>query len=320
MYDLIQATLLKKILESQTEAINALHQIIASNSETFWTPFWKYHIPNLLQLLVILTGIGVAIYQVRKQREIDVEAQKEKIRTDLKLQLRQEIEEVVDQLNNLTAIAANYPASLSMSFTTVKAVIGIGGNPAPISQRFSQFNQMNADIQNAACELIRLIEKYEIVLPELKVFQTAVNVFSKDFRDACYGYGNLLLNILPMDVLEEHKLKTGLSVYNRPLPTPEQDAELKRLGEIYANTLNTFGGWLMDLRVALQNLALKPLFPDNMAKYREPLDPKVVVIRTDPDSLAKLTKYFEEETRWGKEKMVIEQQVKEFYCSNKDDA
>jgi hypothetical protein len=43
-----------------------------------------------------------------------------------------------------------------------------------------------------------------------------------------------------------------------------------------------------------------------------------VVIRTDPNSLAKLTKYFEEETRWRKEKKIIEQQVKEQYGSSKD--
>lgn len=294
-------------LQEQTNEI----LIGISNKESTWEIWTKYHIPNFLQLITILVGIGIVIWQVNKQHKSNIEVQNEKLRCDLRLQLREEISKRIDKLNNLTVIASGFPRSLNYSIIVAKADAEFRRTPQPLPQRVPAFNQANYDVSGAAIELMKIIECYELVMPQLKVFQLAINVFLEDFNRASSEYRNTLLTFLPFDASDEDRVKTGISVYNRPLPNSEQLVTIQEIGNRYADTLNDFGSWIYDLNIEIQNLALGHLFPDNLISSRSPIDPDCIVIKTDRESVKRLTKYFETETAWGKNKIEAEESARE---------
>lgn len=279
-------------------------------AESTWEIWTKYHIPNFLQLITILVGIGIVIWQVNKQHKSNVEVQNEKLRCDLRLQLREEIGKHIDALNNLTVSASGFPRSLNLSILVAKTDAEFKRLPRPLPQRVPAFNQVNRDVSNAAIELIKTIERYELVMPQLKIFQLAINVFLTDFNNSSNEYMRALLTFLPSDTSDEDRLNTGISVHNRPLPNPEQLVEIQAIGNRYANTLDDLGSWIYDLNIEIQNLALGHLFPNNHIPSRSPIDPDCIVIKTDKESIEKLTQYFESETGWGKSKIEAENLAK----------
>ena len=111
------------------------------------------------------------------------------------------------------------------------------------------------------------------LLTQDEKIRMAMHVFHKDFMTISQSYMLALLKVLPMDA------PNGL--INQPLPTPQQEKSLKELGEKYSNVLEDLGGYLMDLRTAVQTLALGKLFPNNKVGIRQPIDPNIIVIKTD---------------------------------------
>jgi len=300
------------ILELQSQGHAIFQSILDPEKETTWESWVKYHIPNMLQLLTIIVGIYIVHRQIQKQHESNLEAQNEKVRSDLKIQLRADMEQHIDRLNTLTATAGNFPYRLSSSFRAVRRAQESNLHPQPIKLRYSIFNEDNFEISGAAIEIIKTIEKYEIVLPKLSIFKTAMNVFLTDFGKAHMAYGIELLNFLPVDTDEEFRARNnGVTVLNRPLPTPAQEEELKQLGARYQDVLHNVGGWLIDLRAAIQNLALGTLFPDNHVQIRQPLDPECIVINVDQETIDRLNEHFENETEWGHQKREAEERVKQ---------
>ncbi len=90
------------------------------------------------------------------------------------------------------------------------------------------------------------------------------------------------------------------------------EAQLQKLDElvgIYKNAAEVLGWYLYDLNVELQNIFLSKLF-NNKAPRRQPLDPKAIVVSTEPAAIERLRKYFEEDTDWGRHKRDIENEVK----------
>ena len=95
-----------------------------------------------------------------------------------------------------------------------------------------------------------------------------------------------------------------------PPPTPSQLENLEKLVNKYKSAIDDIGSYVFDLKVEAQNNLLSGLF-DNKVPVRKALDPKMIVISTEPDKAKHLLDYFEHETPWGKEKSKTEKDVLE---------
>lgn len=308
-----QEQLLLELFNGLLQLQKDTNEILASASqkEDSWDVWTKYHIPNFLQSIAILVGIFVVVWQVNKQHKSNVEVQNEKLRCDLRLQLREEINRHIDKLNALTVSASGFPNALKISILVAKSDAEFGKVSKPLPQRVPAFNRVNYDIGGVAIELIKTIERYELVVPQLKIFQLALNVFLHDFNAVSSEYMRVLLTFLPFDASDEDRLRTGVSVYNRPLPEQRQLIEIQLIGDKYAEVLYNLGSWIYDLNIEIQNLALGHLFKKDKLPSRNPIDPNCIVIKTDKESMEKLTSYFENETDWGKSKIEAEKSAKE---------
>lgn len=297
--DQLMPEIFDKLLALQEQS----HQILASLTDQGID--WD----NWLQLFAILAGIGVVVWQVNRQHKSNIEAQNDKIRTELKIQFRNDLEKHIDELTDATAEATVFPLVLQVSVSMALANQQQGVPALPLRQRHVHFTDINAKIGKAAVLLISTIEKHLIVAPELDIFKTAINVALEDMRQTGTVYANDILNILPMDVPPEYQSQRG-PIINPPLPNGHRMKIIEKHGDEYRNAVDTLSAWIYDLRVSIQNIALSGLFKGNHLECRQPLATDEIVIKTDPESIRQLQDYFENKTAWGKKKKEAEAWVK----------
>lgn len=265
---------------------------------------------NWFQLLAIFAATGIVVWQVNQQHKSNIKAQNDKIRTELKIQLRNDIEKNIEALSDAASKATVFPLTLQVSVSMALANQQQGLQPLPLYQRFLHFTDMNAEIGRAAVLLISTIEKHLIIAPKLDIFRIAINVAMEDVRETGTIYNNDLLNILPMDVALEHQDRLG-PIINRPLPNPQKMQLIEQHGDAYREALSSLDSWVYDLRVAIQNFALTDLFSDNHIECRKPLGKDETVINMDDaEAIQRLQDYFENETRWGRKKQEAENWVR----------
>jgi hypothetical protein len=316
--DQLLLELFNGLLNLQDQGHEILQRISAP--ESGWDIWAKYHIPNILQLLTILVGIGIVIWQVNKQHRSNLETQDEKIRTDLRIQLRADLEKHIQEFGDLTSTAVIFPFSLKWGITSQRLAIENGMTARPLKFRLPEFHERNNSIVSEAIKIICMVEKHLIIAPELAIYKTAMNVFLKDFADVNRQYSKELEDVLPFDVPKESQEHLGFSLIKKPIASVEKQASLDKIGQQYQETLHTVGGWIDDLRVSIQNIALGNLFIGNHVEYRQPVDKSVIVIKTDAESIRRVDYYFEHETAWGKNKREIEAEVRDSMIDSKGKA
>lgn len=266
-------------------------------------PWW---VGDLITVLGILVSATIIIYQLGRQHKSSLYIQKENYREQLRLQIYEEFSRALKEASNKTIAATMYAFALPTNLKIFCDQRQGGFNPPPVSSRAMDFNKKYDEAAKAVVELIRLIEKYEIVGPELNIFKMALSVADHDLRKAHTPLFTYLLQILPMDLVAP----TGqISVMNVIQPTEKQLADLGLLVGAYMKAQGDLGGYLYDLNVEIQNAFLSKLFGRSVPR-RMPLDPNIKVITTEPAEMEKLKRYFEDETDWGKEKRKTEEAVK----------
>lgn len=266
-------------------------------------PWW---IGDLLTVLSIFAGIGLIVFQLNRQHKNDIEAQKESHRDQLRLEVYQEFSLALENTNNKTLDSKMYASFLTSNVINYLHQINIGTNPQPLKARALEFSNVHFASYNSIVRLIKLIEKYEIVSPELHIFQIAFNSSSHNISEAFTPLYQFLLRFLPMDITDN---AGNPQIVNILTPTQEQIDELQTLVNNIEAGHDELGGYLFDLNVELQKLFLSRLF-DNSVKIREPIDPNVKVITTTQAHITELKQYFENETPWGINIHEVEERVR----------
>lgn len=274
-----------------------------NETEVNTRPWW---IGDLLTVLSILVGVGLIIFQLNRQHKNDIETQKENNRDQLRLEIYQEFSKCLDNANNKTMKAGMFAFMLTSNVSNYLNQINLGINTPPLKYRANEFSDLHYLSNNSIINLIKLIEKYEIVSPELEIFKIALNVAAHDIDKAFSPLFQFLIRMLPMDINDGHE---NHQIANVIIPTQDQMDELQRLVDEYKDKHDDLGGYLYDLNLELQKLFLSYLF-SNKLKIRDPIDPNIKVITTDPIKMTELKRYFEEESPWGIQKNETEERVR----------
>ena len=119
-----------------------------------------------------------------------------------------------------------------------------------------------------------------------------------DYREAQTAYFRLVMHWTPADK------PTSSNGETYPWTPPDANAfeSIRTLGASLTDTLSTFGSYIYDMQIEMQNLLLGDLFPYRVP-LRQPLDPKYVVVRLDRSD--ELKAYFETQTPYGKRNIEI---------------
>jgi len=258
----------------------------------FWAP--------LIQVLAPFLAAGVLIWQSIKQRGAQTKLQRDNIKYDFKTKLHERIEDKIEKLSDFSVEAAGMRWNLGMGFAAQKAAMDQGVQPPALLLEWGVFMERHNALTTSAIEVIKVIEKYEIMEPAIKIFQIALNVALFDLRAAHTSLVDILLKVLPL------RSPDGLTLIQQPPLTPLQAEQVNKMMDKYGEAADEFGNIVYDMRVEIQNLLLGELFERKVPK-RKPMDPTIKVISTEPKVVAELEKFYENETAWGKNKKEAEE-------------
>jgi hypothetical protein len=268
----------------------------------FWVP--------LAQSLAPFLAAWMMLIQINRNHRNNIVLQTEKIKDDFKNKLYAEINERLEIADDAAITAAGYVNKIALSFTSYLTSIELGHNPLLPKERIPEVINLQYQGSNAITKLIYVIEKYEIVQPELKIFQKALNVCMHDISAAFTPFFQESLLILPITIEENINGRVEKRDIPKPFPTRERFENFKKLGFNYQKAWNNITGVTYDFRIEIQNLLLGNIFGRKVPS-RQPIDPNIKVIATDPENIQKLNQYFDEETAWGKYAADIKKQVRE---------
>ncbi len=231
---------------------------------------------TIVQALGFFGAIGTAIYQLKKQRDL----QYERYKTELKLKVYEKLAEDIENSS---------PAGIATSLHIIcgglddarKKIVERGKYvPPPFSP-----DSINNDYREVLSKLLKVagtIEKYEIISPNLPLFR---EVLVKKIRELSNAYMPLI-NILPYVLLSEKGINEAdkLMIF--------QDADVKVLEERIASFSNIawdITGFLSDIQVEMQNSLLGAFF-DRKLPTRVPKTQGLLVLTSENEAMLRKAK------------------------------
>ncbi|HDH04415.1 MAG TPA: hypothetical protein ENH01_01690 [Nitrospirae bacterium] len=280
--------------------------------ESFSKPIKKGEEPwfskNMIEIISIVAGILVIIWQNGRQHRSSLQVQKENFKEKLRLEIYQELIKSVDNTSSKLSKQSSKSMDIPISLETYSSQVASGIRPVPPRARASQFSAEHHSLHGSIARLFYIFERYTIAVPKFKIFQTALNVAIYDSNQAYEPLYYKLLDFLPIDIQESDRKPGGPSVIAPKVATKEDLSHIQELCNKYNEALTDIVCYLYDLTAESQNILLGSLF-DNRVPSRKPLDQNHIVITTDEKSINKLERYFNEETAWGKNQKEIEEDV-----------
>ncbi|NEJ69174.1 hypothetical protein GR197_01265 [Rhizobium phaseoli] len=264
------------------------------------TPF----IGAIATVIAATLGALVVIWQNAKQAK-RATAQ---VRHTEALKLRMQIyKEIVDLCHNAVDAEVSY-SSYARGFVTdlklYREMSQAGLNWRIPKARAPALFEEQGRFSQAAIALISLTERWGVIHPGLEMYRTAFNVALHDEGIAFTPYRSLAIRLMPAE--NPNSPQQG-SLFPWTLPDAATIQGLEVATDALINAIDSFGGFIYDFQIDMQNLLVGELFEHRIAP-REPLDPKVVVARLD--DWKKMKGYFENSTAWGKMKNDTEARVR----------
>lgn len=258
-----------------------------------------------VKVLGFIVAVLTVILQLRKQHQNSLALQRENAREALKLRIYETLVKRIRALSDANTEAKMYAFGIIPSVESVVREHAAGNRRAAMGQRACIFRELHYKAERELAELIEEFECWSIAFPGLQVFKIALNSAAYDVRQAFPPLFEALLPILPMDPPPP---QTGTTIIHPP-PSRETFAKLRLLIEKYKEAMDEIGCYVYDLTIEAQNNLLHGLF-DGKVPPRRPLDPRHKVLSTSPDKAEALTRYFENESPWGKNLAEINAWVK----------
>ncbi|MBU0485987.1 MAG: hypothetical protein KKB30_15900 [Proteobacteria bacterium] len=266
-------------------------------------------IGHLLTLIGIIVGALIVVFQLSRQHRSSLALQKDNAKEVLKLDIYKTLDERIRQLSDAITSASMYVFMIPAQIETYQEQISNKFPSQPLTKRALEFLRLHEKAGEATVRIIEEFEAWLISLPELELFQTAINSANYDAREAIQPLFSALVRVLPIDPPEDAPQNVPRPI-TKPLLDRKQLQELRTLVDNYKNAMDDIGCYIFDLRVEAQNNLLSGLF-EHRVPPRKPLDKKFKVLSTKPEKLEELMTYFKEQTAWGKNKIRLDAEFEE---------
>lgn len=233
---------------------------------------------TLVQLFGFVGAIWAAIYQLGKQRQLQIEKHK----VDL-------------QLHTYEKVAANMEGASPTGIATTVDIIFLAlvkarGSldqtgqyvPPPFHPEdvHVEFARMHANLW----KVVAAIEKYEVVAPNLSLFREALAKKVRELGDAYTP----LIQWLHFVLLSE---KGITNPSNLIVLRGADEVAMDRLVKDFKNVAYDIAGFLYDIQIELQNTLLSQFFDRELSTRKPAGDDTLVLTSKDPRMLEKVQKY-----------------------------
>lgn len=233
------------------------------------------YVTGIFSLLAAIGAAFVVFWQLRKQAENTIKANRDNEAMKLKKEIYQSAITTYDEANEANQALRRYVLEVRAEVSLVSEVVKKGGTIAAPGFKGEEIASRYEKVSAAAAKMASLTEKWAIVDERIVIFHKAFGL-SAEFRNACY-------------------LKVMISSASYLTPINEEwindqgmrDQFQKNLIAL-SNEINheiSFGG---DFKVAMQNALLSDLFDGRKLSYRVPASPTDLVI--DLDNVVEVSK------------------------------
>lgn len=250
----------------------------------------------VIQTFGIFFAAGIVIWQTNRQHRSSIELQKESIKDSLKKQLFDEFVVLIKEASNATSDTWGYVMRISVSLVQQKSMKNQGIQFSQMKERAHVISGYHNTLQDSIIKIISIIEKYEIIEPNIKIFQEAFAFYSNNLIKDFFPYYTEVAKVLPLDFTEEIAKQVGTNISLTPMPTDEQIQLIESRSKIYNETLWDIHGVIDDFSKEIQNLLLGRVF-DHRVPHRVPTDSSVIVVSTKVETVEKLKEYFKNNWR-----------------------
>lgn len=245
-----------------------------------------------LQLLAIVGGALVLVYQLGRQHRDSLRLQKENTKNEQRLKLFELlIEKIVvanSALIDVSGFGNSIPSALNLQLFQRKLS---GLQPSPVKYRSTELIAQKEKADSALIQVISAIEQREIIAPILVVYRHALSAQSERCRKAFQEFFSTVIPFLPVDLSPE-LVQQGMQPQSFIIPTEENIQHLEQLGHKLFDEYLVLIGFFNDLGREIQNQLLGNLF-DRKVAPRKPLGPGVLAITSDPADIRRVEEHFE---------------------------
>ncbi|MBY2966230.1 hypothetical protein HF251_26605 [Rhizobium leguminosarum] len=249
-------------------------------------------------------GALVVIWQNAKQAKRATGQLRHTEALKLKMRVYEEIvclcREAGDAQVSYSSYARGFVTDLTLYREMTRAGLSWGLPKARVPSLFEK----QAHFNKAVIALISLAERWGVIHPGLEMYRSAFSVALHDAGIAFDPYRSLVIRLMPAEI-PNSPLQGSLFPWTLPDDATIQTLEVAT--EALIKAIDSFGGFMYDFQIDMQNLLVGELFEHRIAP-RRPLDPKIVVARLD--DWEELKGYFENSTAWGKMANDIDAQVR----------
>lgn len=256
---------------------------------------------ELATIVAAVIAALMIIVQLGRQHKNELERQEKATRSALKLEIYQEISQVMTTANDALIEAGGLARSTPLRASSYSSQKAMGWDIPPMADRAVNHSKVHDDATNKMIEVIFQLEKYFIVCPDLDIFRVAFGCAMSDLERERFALLDFMLMHFPMDD-PTNPANPANPTSNVKILNPSQLEELERLTNAYANATLDLTCYLGDLRTELQMLLLGDLFPENSIPRRQAPDPNVKVITLDPSNIKILRQRFDD-TDWGRKRL-----------------
>ncbi len=230
--------------------------------------FDKWFDPTpILSLVGFIVGFSVISWQLEQQHRNTLEANRRQAQNKLKLDIYKEIASRIEATSQPLAELEIIPLLLLVHLRRVRS---FDRNTVPASvYSFQYLSDAHTIVSDTVIRLMSVLELYEIVMPEFKVFREKLSGQLNTLRNGFFEFNREAPLYLKTDTWGPIKWP----------PTDSQIEELDSLGKKVSAPCYDITGIIFDLRVAAQNYLLGELFPGKKATQRKPGDPSVEIVK-----------------------------------------
>ncbi|MCB7129439.1 MAG: hypothetical protein J3T61_07880 [Candidatus Brocadiales bacterium] len=252
--------------------MNEVQQIPENVGAGFW-----WITPLATGIAAFVGAIGaffIARWQLGKQHESAINAQRELVREQLQLNIYRDIADKMEMcsnaLNQFMISTISFPISLR---TRMRIYSAFKRDSGPEDYTTERFSEVRARASDGVFGVMWILEKYEIVLPDFQVFREKLSKRNQDLSVECDKFHE---KARPFLLPEPPRNSSGVPQF----PTDDEFSELEEITSTLRGITLDLQMYLKDLITEAQNHLLANLFETRISP-RTPSDSRFEAIRVD---------------------------------------
>jgi hypothetical protein len=239
-------------------------------------------------VLTIISTVAIAVWNIGRQLENTVRAQRANKMDELHTAIYKEIAEKIADCEKALVKTNGTTRMLPSTFVIkrqsdeIAKSYGLPESSQVIRERFPQICAEHFATSDKFAEVLMIMEKYELVFADFSNMKAEICLKYEKFMCAASSFHKYVLVYLPMDIEEPDRFKfNGEKVVMRPFPSQSAIDEMRRLSDEVLEPAMDLSAFLHDLRIESQNTLLSPIFGGKKAPKRVPGDPSYPVLSRD---------------------------------------